>query len=169
MLRRTTAALLLASLVGFTSIGCIGQMALAGKVMKFNLDAVENKWGRELLFLCLYIIPVYPIAGAIDLIFINSIEFHTGTNPLTDKPRIALREGSEEVVAPDGSRAASTLNEDGTVGLDITDASGGQHYLLLVPIPGGIEAHDRDGNVLGRVDGRGTLHTANGPLRIPQG
>jgi hypothetical protein len=166
MFRRTTAAVLLASTLGMSSVGCLGQMATSGKVMKFNLGVTENRWGRWVVFLILYIIPVYEIAALIDLIIVNSIEFHTGTNPLTDKPRIALREGAEEIVAPDGSRAVSTLNEDGTATLLITDTAGVEHYVRLVPVPGGIEAVDRDGRVLGRVDGDGNLTTKNGPVPL---
>jgi len=158
MLRRTTAAILLASMICFSQLGCIGQMALAGKVMEFNLKIVENKWARELVFLVLYIVPVYPMAGAIDLIVINSIEFHTGTNPITDKPRIALRDGADDVVAADGSRAAASQRADGSVDIRVIDAAGDEHRVRLVPVPGGVETRDAEGNVVGRVDSDGTLH-----------
>ena len=42
-----------------------------------------ERMAREGVFLLLYIIPVYPIAGVIDLLIVNSIEFHSGTNPLS--------------------------------------------------------------------------------------
>lgn len=169
MFRRTTAALLVTSMLGFSQLGCLGQGALGGKVLKFNLGVTENKWGRWLVFLLLNIIPVYPIAGLIDLVIINSIEFHTGTNPITDKPRLAIREGQEEIIAPDGSRAASTLNEDGSVTIEMTDAEGAGYTVHLVPVPGGIEARDGDGTYLGSVDANGQLHTANGTVPLIPG
>jgi hypothetical protein len=158
MFRRSTAAILLGSMLAFSQTGCLGQMGLSGKVLKFNLSVVNNKWARELVFLLLYIVPVYPFATLIDLIIINSIEFHTGTNPITDKPRIALRADAQEVIGPDGTRAAATQRADGSVDIRAIDAMGEEHNLRLVPVPGGIEAHDADGNVLGRVDSDGTLH-----------
>lgn len=146
-------------------LACLGQGALGGKVLKFNLDVVENKWGRWLVFLALNVIPVYPIAGAIDLVIINSIEFHTGTNPITKKPRLALREGHDRVVASDGSIAVPVLNADGTVTIDVSTTEGTSYRLKLVPISGGIEARDGDDRYLGAVDASGTLRTARGPAR----
>lgn len=156
MFRRSTAVVLLASMLSFSQMGCIGQMALSGKVMEFNLKVAEGKWARELVFLVLYIIPVYEFAGMIDLLIINSIEFHSGTNPITDKPRIALREGAEEVVARDGSRAVASQRADGSVDIRAINAVGEEQRVRLVPVPGGIEVRDADGNVRGRVDGDGT-------------
>lgn len=170
MFRRSTAAILLASMISFSQLGCIGQMALVGKVTEFNLKIVENKWARELVFLIFYIIPVYEIAGAIDLLIVNSIEFHSGTNPITDKPRIALREGAEDVVTADGTRATATRRADGSIDIQVIDAAGEEHRVRLVPVPGGVEAHDADGNVVGRVDGDGTLHSETGSfLHLPRG
>jgi hypothetical protein len=167
MFRRTTAALMTVfALSAFSTTGCIGQMATSGKVMKFNLRVVESKWARWLVFLLLYIIPVYEIAALIDLLIINSIEFHTGTNPLTDKPRIAVREGASEVVLADGSRGTSTLQDDGSVVLDLTDAKGDNYVIRLVPVPGGVEARDENGTVIGRVDGDGTLHSTQGVIGV---
>ena len=62
------------------STGCIGNFGLSGKVRKFNLETTEDRWGREILFVVLYVIPVYPFAGFLDIIVFNSIEFWTGTN-----------------------------------------------------------------------------------------
>jgi hypothetical protein len=158
MFRRSTAAILLGSMLAFSQLGCLGQMGLSGKVLAFNLKVANNKWARELVFLLLYIVPVYPFASLIDLIIINSIEFHTGTNPITDKPRIALRAGAQDVIGPDGTRAAATQRADGSVDIRVIDAGGEERGVRLVPVPGGIEAHDADGNVMGRVDSDGTLH-----------
>ncbi|NOH79883.1 DUF3332 domain-containing protein [Vibrio sp. RE86] len=70
--------------LGLTSLtGCMGQMATTGIVSKFNLEVVDNRYGREGMFLLLS--PVYAIAGSADLFIINAIEFWTGTNPITGK------------------------------------------------------------------------------------
>ena len=50
-------SVLMATLM-MSNVACIGRMATSGRVMKFNLEVTEAKWGRELVFLCLYVIPV---------------------------------------------------------------------------------------------------------------
>ncbi|WP_162064209.1 DUF3332 domain-containing protein [Vibrio taketomensis] len=70
--------------LGVSSLtGCMGQMATTGVVSKFNLEIVDNRYGREGVFLLLS--PVYGIAGFVDLFIFNSIEFWTGTNPISGK------------------------------------------------------------------------------------
>ena len=66
-----------------TLTGCMGQMATTGLVTKFNLEAVDNRYGREGLFVLLS--PVYGIASVADLFIVNAVEFWTGTNPITGK------------------------------------------------------------------------------------
>jgi hypothetical protein len=166
---RSIVVLLVISTLGFQQLACLGQGALGGKVLKFNLSVVQNKWSRWLVFLALNVIPVYPIAGAIDLVIINSIEFHTGTNPISGKPRLAVRDGHEKVVAPDGSHASPSLNADGSVTIAISTAEGASYTLQLVPVPGGVEARDGDGKYLGAVDSTGALRTAKGPIQIVPG
>ncbi|MBY8289965.1 DUF3332 domain-containing protein [Vibrio fluvialis] len=63
--------------------GCMGQMATTGLVTKFNLEVVDNRYGREGLFLLLS--PVYGIASIVDLFIVNAVEFWTGTNPISGK------------------------------------------------------------------------------------
>ncbi len=67
----------------FTTSGCFGGFNLTRKVWNFNKNVSPNKWVQELVFLALVIIPVYGFASLIDAIFINSIEFWTGENPVT--------------------------------------------------------------------------------------
>jgi hypothetical protein len=65
--------------------GCLGHNALTRRVLKFNLTTAETRWPREFLFVGLWIIPAYPIAAIVDILVINSIEFWSGKNPLSDK------------------------------------------------------------------------------------
>ncbi|EKO3950567.1 DUF3332 domain-containing protein [Vibrio fluvialis] len=70
--------------LGVSSLtGCMGQMATTGLVTKFNLEVVDNRYGREGLFLLLS--PVYGIASIVDLFIVNAVEFWTGTNPISGK------------------------------------------------------------------------------------
>jgi hypothetical protein len=163
VIRKTTTSVLLAIFLvsSFASAGCIGRMALAGKVMKFNLEVTEGKWGRELVFLLLYIIPVYPLASMIDLLIVNSIEFHTGTNPVTKQPRLARTGETRDVTAEDGTRVVSTLRADGSIDLAITTADGQTHFTNVVREGETITARDADGNMVGLIrQGQVTLASA---------
>jgi len=65
-----------------TQIGCFGSFALVKKVYEFNDVASDNKFAKTLLFYVLNIVPVYGIAGFLDLIIFNLLEFWTGSNPI---------------------------------------------------------------------------------------
>lgn len=67
----------------FSSSGCFGGFNLTRNVWQFNRNVSDNKWIQELVFLGLVIVPVYAIASVIDAIFLNSIEFWTGDNPVS--------------------------------------------------------------------------------------
>ena len=78
--------LFLSLAIGLTSFqGCIGNFALSNNVLKLN-QKVSNKFINEVLFIVLWIIPVYPITILVDILVINSIEFWTGKNPLAMGP-----------------------------------------------------------------------------------
>jgi hypothetical protein len=82
MVKRAVLALALFAV----STGCMGTGGLGGKVKKFNLTAIENRWGREGLFLGLNVLWVYRICTVLDLFIFNSIEFWSGENPINGKP-----------------------------------------------------------------------------------
>ena len=81
LFRRTAILALTAFAVTATS-GCFGSFNLTRKVYGFNKSASNDKFVRELLFLGLNIVPVYSVAGLIDAVIINTIEFWSGTNPV---------------------------------------------------------------------------------------
>jgi hypothetical protein len=89
------------------STGCIGHFGLSGKVRQFNLEQTEDRWGREILFVILYVIPVYPFAGFADIVLFNSIEFWTGKNPINDKPSSSTRSSSGRGRTPSTTSRAS--------------------------------------------------------------
>ncbi|WP_321331475.1 DUF3332 domain-containing protein [uncultured Bacteroides sp.] len=61
---------------------CIGSFTLWHKVLDWN-QTIGNKFVNELVFIACNIVPIYPIAGLIDVVVLNSIEFWTGSNPAT--------------------------------------------------------------------------------------
>ena len=72
-------ALLLSATILLSS--CIGSFGLTNKVKDWN-ESLGNKFVNELVFVCMHIVPVYPIAIFADAIVLNSIEFWTGENPM---------------------------------------------------------------------------------------
>lgn len=72
-------ALTLACSIGFTS--CIGSFGLSNKLYSWN-NSLGNKWVNELVFVAMWILPVYEISMFADIIILNSIEFWTGNNPI---------------------------------------------------------------------------------------
>ena len=60
---------------------CIGSFALFNKVKDWN-DHVGSKFVNEVVFVAMWILPVYELCFAADLFILNSIEFWSGTNPM---------------------------------------------------------------------------------------
>jgi hypothetical protein len=79
MIRKAISGLLLA--VSLT--GCMGHFGLRGKLLKFNLEVVENRWGREALFVVMF--PGYVLCTVADVLVLNSIEFWSGKNPINGR------------------------------------------------------------------------------------
>lgn len=89
----------------FTTSGCFGSFNLLRKVYRFNKEVSPNKWVQELVFLVLYIIPVYGIAALVDALVVNAIEFWTGENPVTVE-----KEPQTRVVEHGRSRLVQTFS-----------------------------------------------------------
>ncbi|MBM7035325.1 DUF3332 domain-containing protein [Vibrio ulleungensis] len=77
--------------IGLTALaasltGCVGSNAVTGKVVKFNIEVVDNRYARAGVNFLLA--PVYGITTAADYVLFNSLEFWTGSNPLNGNPHI---------------------------------------------------------------------------------
>ncbi len=81
----------------FIQTGCFGSFKLIEKVYEWN-GSIEDKFVRSIVFWALCIIPVYAIAGFVDIVILNVIEFWSGSNP------VSMRDGEheEQVVAYKG-------------------------------------------------------------------
>lgn len=77
-------------MIGMVQTGCFGSFALTDKLYDWNDTVIENKFGKNILFYVLVILPVYDFAVFIDVFILNLVEFWSGTNPL------AMQEGEEE-------------------------------------------------------------------------
>lgn len=73
------AILALASSILFSS--CIGSFNLSNKLLNWN-HSIDSKFVNELVFVALWIVPVYEICFLADILVINSIEFWSGNNPV---------------------------------------------------------------------------------------
>jgi len=77
---------------------CIGSFSAFNGIREWNESATDNKFANELIFIALWIIPVYQIASLGDLVVFNAIEFWDGTNP------IAMNDGDSETKIVDGKK-----------------------------------------------------------------
>lgn len=75
----SVAAIALAGTLLFSS--CIGSFNLSKKVLAWN-QTIDSKFVNELVFIALWIVPVYEVCMLADVLVINSIEFWSGENPV---------------------------------------------------------------------------------------
>ncbi len=65
--------------------GCYGKFALTRKLYNWNAT-VGDKWINSLAMFAMVVVPVYEVAGFVDYVLLNTIEFWTGKNPVTMGP-----------------------------------------------------------------------------------
>ena len=163
MLRGFKSAVALGLCLSFLATGCIGRMGMSGEVMKFNLEITEERWGREILFIILIVIPIYPLASVADIIVFNSIEFWTGKNPVNGEPSVspvtALRQ-----FEVDGTSISMTLREDESIDVEAFTPNGEGHYFNLIRTDAGVVARDRSGQVVVRMPRGGNRLAGSFPL-----
>lgn len=90
----------LASSMLFTS--CIGSFKLTNKVLSWN-HQIGNKFVNGLVFVGLWILPVYEISAIADALIINSIEFWSGTNPIEAGTKTVTSDNERYLVAWDNT------------------------------------------------------------------
>ena len=108
--RRLIIAIVVAISASMMMQSCIGSFALYNKVKNWN-DHVGDKFVNELVFVAMWILPVYELSFVADLFILNSIEFWSGSNP-------ALAQAETKVV--DGKDAQYLVARDAT-GYEITN------------------------------------------------
>lgn len=105
------AAIMLAgtSLV-FTS--CIGSFGLTNKVLAWNKN-IGSKFVNELVFFCFCIVPVYEVTALADILVVNSIEFWSGSNPMSASVKAVDTEQGRYLIACDGKGYTITFEPTG--------------------------------------------------------
>jgi len=141
--RHMAAATVLLVLIPFSTTACFGTFQLTRKVYHFNQTISPDKWIQWFAFLGMTFFPVYAFAGAIDVVFANSVEFWTGRNPITAGETRTFEGPNGEVMH------ASHI--PGGVHLQLLDANGAEHELTILREAAGAAAYDADGVLLGRV------------------
>ena len=83
--RRAVLAALAMSTVATS--GCFGSFPLTRKMYNWNKGVSSDKWVRELVFVATaLLVPVYSVAGLIDVVILNSQEFWTGKSSVASGP-----------------------------------------------------------------------------------
>ncbi len=151
--RRLLAAALVTVFLPVSTVGCFGQFALTRKVYGFNRGLSHDRWIRWFGFLVMNVVWIYAAAGAIDLIFANSIEFWGGGNPFAAGER-----GTRFAYGPNGEMVSATVIDSSTIELRIVDRYGAQHLTRLVREEGSVAAYDESGRLVSRVGEESPLH-----------
>lgn len=144
-LRRYIVPIALAAFIPTATAGCFGSFLLTKKVYQFNQEVSPDKWIQWVAFLLMQIGP-YPLAVAGDAVVANSIEFHTGENPIkADSGKRLFARGAN------GETASTTVRAPGVVDLEMVDADGTARVLTLVEDDASLRVYDAQGRLLGRV------------------
>ena len=112
----------------FTS--CIGSFGLSNKVLSWN-KGLGNKFVNEVVFLAFWIVHVYQITMFADILVLNSIEFWTGSNPVSASVK--------EVKGQNGNYTVETTED----GYNISNEKGQEMSFI----------YDKDTNVWSVVSG----------------
>lgn len=162
--RAYIAAALICVLTPTFATGCFGGFRLTKKVHRFNRTISYDRWIQWFTFLVFWLVPIYGISFAVDAIFANTIEFWSGTNPIT------VKAGETHVVrGPNSETVRTTRLSEREFRLEITAADGSVRTLTIVREDDSVVALDDAGEVLARVgDVDGQPGLVGGPLAQPQ-
>jgi len=150
LFKKIVVAILIATMA-VMSVGCYGSFALTKKVYNWN-GSLGNKWVVELVFLACYVVPVYGIAGFIDTVILNSLEFWTGTNPMTsnvtseDGTTVAFNKEKNEMTVSYGGKSFTITREEGKS--TVKDSEGNVLAYAVSDANGNMNIVDVNGNVL---------------------
>lgn len=111
------------SVGALSNAACFGSFPLTKKVYTFNKNVSPDKWVRELVFLAIGpLVPVYGVAGLIDVLILNSIEFWTGKE--------------QKIGALPDSRTLTVTRGDVTITQTMTAAAGARSIVLEETVRG---------------------------------
>ncbi|MCK0153131.1 DUF3332 domain-containing protein [Alcanivorax sp. S6407] len=130
--------------------GCLGQNALFDTVQDWNADATNNKFVNQGISFVFWWLPVYGLTLLGDIVIFNSIEFWTGTNPLS-KEGAKVAGTTETVDDGMGNQAELTYNADGSISVLATSEGVQERYTLVKEGDKVIKIQDEQREVLGSM------------------
>ena len=130
---------------------CAGMIVLSGCYGSYGafhwfhklVGTIGNKWAKSLVHFIAT--PVYGICFGIDWLFINAVEFWTGSNPF------AAGDSYYEQDA-EGNSVAAVKNEDGSLSVQFTSAKGEVSNLTLQRDENVVRALDANGEVVAQYE-----------------
>lgn len=142
-MKRAIAGMLAA---GLLVSGCTGTFQLTRKVYNFHRSQTD-KWMDEILFLVVWLVPVYGLATLADGVIFNSIEFWTGNNPIqsaawaSPEQRRTVRAGDQALVMTYVPKTDQIM---------LASAQDAGPTMVLERGPDGVSAKDAQGQILFR-------------------
>ena len=130
--------------------GCLGQNALFDTVQDWNADATNNKFVNQGISFVFWWVPVYGLTLLGDVVIFNSIEFWTGTNPIS-KEGAKVAGTTETVTDGLGNQAELTYNADGSISVLATSNGAEESYTLIKEDGKVIKIQDQEREVLGTM------------------
>ncbi|MEI7905796.1 MAG: DUF3332 family protein [Bacteroidota bacterium] len=146
--------IVVAMLVGtmaLMSVGCYGSFSLTKKVYNWN-GSLGNKWVVEVVFLVCQVVPVYGIAGFVDTVILNSVEFWTGSNPMASKitsedgTTVSFNKEKNEMTVSYAGKSFTVSREEGKS--TVKDADGKVLAYAISDANGNMNIVDANGNIL---------------------
>jgi hypothetical protein len=109
--KKMVALALVISMFTLTNAACFGKFELTRKIYTFNENVSKNPFVRTLMMWVMLIVPIYWLAGVLDLFIFNLIELFSGSNPLSmlDDHTIMVANGNSKAVI---SRAENSIKID---------------------------------------------------------
>ncbi len=145
-LRQFTAVLVLVGFIPVATTACFGKFQLTRNLYKFNQEVDADKWIQWFTFLVFTVVPIYGLAGVIDVVFANSLEFWTGKNPITADA------GTTRVVrGANGEVVTLTLLESGVVDVVVESGAAETIHFTVQREANALAAWDEQGTLLARV------------------
>lgn len=140
-MKKAILALLCAGMIVLS--GCYGSYG-STKWLHGAIGSIGNKWAKSLVhFLAT---PIYAVTFLfVDFLFINTIEFWTGSNPFAAGDSYYEKDAQ-------GNSVAAVKNEDGSLSVQFTSAKGEVSNLTLQRDENIVRALDAEGNLVAQYE-----------------
>ncbi|HOC95102.1 MAG TPA: DUF3332 domain-containing protein [Candidatus Cloacimonadota bacterium] len=123
--KTTVLLLVLAAFLSVSLFSCYGNFTLTRKLYEWN-GSLGDKYINNIVFWILFFIPAYEFTVIADFFVLNTIEFWTGTNPMS------MNEGQEVIkyAQTDDASFKITITKNNIAIDELTGKNAGQSVLL---------------------------------------